>query len=132
MSGPLLLISTTEIKREELIDFLRQSGVIVTPEDIFAGRISRGDQHIWIGIDSTVIRDLEMDQLEPLERELKGKPKTCIVIEISSTPGSEQIAVDFACIFMERWPNTVGELYDRLYSVKQLSELRKANKGFYD
>jgi hypothetical protein len=131
MSGPLLLFSDTEIKRKELIDFLEQSGAIVTPDDIFAGRISHDDQHIWIGIDSTVIRSLEIDQLEPLERELKGKPKTCIAIEISSTPGSEQIAIDFACFFMERWPNTVGDLYDRLYSAKQLSELRKANKGFY-
>jgi hypothetical protein len=131
MSGPLLLFSNTEIKREELIDFLEQSGAIVTPDDIFAGRISRGDQHIWIGMDSTVIRDLEIDQLEPLERELKGKPKTCIVIEISSTSSSEQLAIDFACIFMKRWPNTVGDLYDRLYSAQQLSELQKANKGFY-
>jgi hypothetical protein len=132
MSDPLLLFSSTEIKREELIDFLDQSGAIITPDDIFAGRISRDDQHIWIGMDSTEISNLEIeiDELESLERELKYKPKTCIVIEMSSAVVGEQLAIDFACMFMKRWPNTVGD-YDRLYTAQQLSELQKANKGFY-
>jgi hypothetical protein len=130
MSEPLALFTDTEIKQEELIDFLGQSGAIVTPDDIFVGRISRSDQHIWISMDSTVIRSLEIDELEPLERELKGKPKTCIVIEMSSTTVGEQLSIDFACIFMERWPNTVGDLCGRLYSAHQLFELQKANRGF--
>jgi hypothetical protein len=131
VSEPLLLFTDTEIKQEELIDFFGQSEAIVTLDRMLFGRISRGDQHIWIGIDSTVIKSLEIDQLEPLGRELKGKPKTCIVIEMSSTTVGEKLAIDFACLFIKRWPNTVGDLCGRLYSAHQLSELQKANKGFY-
>lgn len=50
MPEPLSLISSTDIKQKEFTTFLEKSGVVLHPHDLYDGRLSKGNLHVWIVI----------------------------------------------------------------------------------
>ncbi len=123
MPEPISLISNSEIKPEEFLDFLNSSGVILNPDHIYDGRISQGDRHIWIALDNSELKNFEVEEIELITQKLAGRPKTHILLDISQTPGSKQLAIDFASKFAERWNCIMYESGNCLYSPLELLEL---------
>lgn len=131
MSNTFAFISTGEIKHKELIEFLVQRGATIHPDEVYDGRISQENKHVWVRLDSRILTEFEADDRELLMQKLAGRPRTSIILEVSRTPGSQQLAVDFACKCAERWPvAVVSDLLNRIFSTGELFQLRSAGKGF--
>ena len=137
MSEPVALITNEVIEPGEFRAFLQQEGATLAPDNSFDGRISAGDKHVWIALDNSSLRyydeDEELaDELRTLTELLGDKPRTNIVLEISRTEGSEQLAINFACEFAKRWKCVVDDLRGKIYSSKELLSMQRAGRSFTD
>src|SRR5207248_2131553 len=74
MPKPFALISSSDIKAQEFFDVLRASGGVTEDTSALAGRISRGEQHVWVSLDNSLLKDYEADALALISQKLKGKP----------------------------------------------------------
>ena len=72
------------------------------------------------------------DQLQEVRTKLGGEPQSYIEIAIGRTPGSEKLAVDFACRCAEQWPCVVDncKVVNQIYSKEEMIQLQKEGKGF--
>lgn len=125
MSDPIALISSDEITPEEFTTFLKQIGGVVSPDDKFKGRFSSGDLHIWLFLSPNELESLEINQRQSFVQKLGATPRSCIVFEISRKVGSEQLAIELACTFSERWRIIVYNFLDKVYSIQELSHLNQ-------
>lgn len=132
MPETFALISSANIKREDFIDLLSREGAELNPDNVFDGRLSRGGLQVWIALDNNTLRELEAHDMELITQKLLSKPQTYITLEVSRKPGSERLAIKFACACAERWPCVVYNLLDRVFSSEELFELCKTNRGFED
>lgn len=134
MSDTVALISSSEIKQEEFISFLQNLGAFIIEDtnDPFDARFSRGYQHVWIALDHRGFNDYQTHEIEVFTQMLSGKPQTHIVLEISRETGSQQLAVELACAFAERWQCIVDNLLDRVFSSQDLFDLRNSGGDFED
>jgi hypothetical protein len=135
------LLSSYEITREELQDVLLKAGGY-SPRGGSFGLISQGEQYIWIHAGASSLREFLADYLDVLKQDapgvlelirakLGGEPQAYIEIEIRRTPGSQQLAVDFACLCAETWPCVVVVSHPRqVFSKEEMLQLRREGKGF--
>jgi hypothetical protein len=130
MTQPFALISSTEINHEEFVAFLKREGAELTPDDVYDGRISRGELHVWILLDNSNLNDLEAFDNELIMQGLGKPPKTYITLDVSREQGSEQLAIEFAYACAEKWPCIVYNLLNKTYSKDDLYRLLIAGKGF--
>ena len=130
MPKPFALISSRAMKAQEFFDVLRAVGGVVENADALEGRISRGEQHVWIALDNSLLKDYEANEVELISQKLGGKPQSHILLDVSRTEGSEQLAVDFAFACMARWPCVVYNLCDTVFSAKDVLRLYEAGMGF--
>ncbi len=130
MSEPFALISSTEINHEEFVAFLKQQGAELTPDDVYDGRLSRGNLHVWVVLNNNNLNELETYDNELIQQGLGNPPKTYITLEVSRKEGSEQVAVEFANACAQKWPCVVYNLQDKIYTKDDLYQLKMAGKGF--
>jgi hypothetical protein len=130
MPEPISLISSAEIKPREFLSFLQYSGVLLHPDDVYDGRISRNNTHVWIVLDNTELKNFNPDEIELITQKLTAKPQTHILLDISKTSGSEQLALEFACKFAKQWSCIVYNSNYKIYSAQELLELCPAEVGF--
>ena len=143
MNPSVTVLSSYEITREELKDVLLKAGGIYDPGGGTFGLIVQGEQCIWIHANKDSLQKntagflnvLKLDQpdvLEEIRVKLGGEPRTYFEIEIDRTPGSQQLALDFAMLLAETWRCVFVDLPPPrgiVLSKQDLLQLRKEGKG---
>jgi hypothetical protein len=130
MPKPFALVSSREIKVQEFFDVLRQLGGVIDDAEALAGRLSQGDKHVWVSLDNSLLNEYEAAEIEQISLKLGGQPQSHILLDVSRTEGSEQLAVEFASMCAERWPCVVYNLRDNVISATDVLRLRHADMGF--
>ncbi len=134
MSHTFTLISSSEITNEDFNELLQQSGAVMHPDEVYDGRISQADRHVWLVLNKTCLQNLEeedqQEERELLVKQLRGEPKTCIDLTVSRTEGSQQLAVEFASLCATKYPCIVDDNMGRIFTTHDLFTLRDASKGF--
>ncbi|MBG1258751.1 hypothetical protein [Nostoc commune] len=130
MPEPISLISSAEIKPGEFLSFLQYSGVLLHPDNVYDGRISRNNTHVWIVLDNTELKNFNPDEIELITQKLTAKPQTHILLDVSKTSGSEQLALEFACQVAKKWSCIVYNSNYKIYSPQELLELCPVEAGF--
>jgi hypothetical protein len=125
VSEPIALVSSVHITPDELIAFAREVGATVTPNDPFLARLSRQDRHVWIAISDEAYDEAT---LEDYTQALGAPPAAIVVLEVSWTQGSMDLAAEFIAQFAQRWPAVVDTLRGwnaPVYSVDTFLDLYK-------
>ena len=130
MPKPFALISSCDIQEQEFFDVLRTTGGVIEDASALAGRISRDEQHVWVSLDHSFLKDYEADEVALISQKLEGKPRSSILLDVSRTAGSEQLAVAFAAACAQRWPCVVYNLRDKVFTAHELLQLQKMGSGF--
>lgn len=131
------LLSPIEIPRSELLQFFAQAGVKrgESAHRLAEHLLRAGEAQVWIEPESKEPHypDPPVDAL--IEQKLGGPPRTHLLLHITSTPESEQLALDFACLLAERWPfvlDNLSGLARRIYGLADLQSLRQEKRGLWD
>jgi hypothetical protein len=130
MTSYATLLSSARIGRELWQGFVQSVGteLIDKPHNPYDGRLCREQGKIWLGMDNGIIEDIDPDDSQLIHL-LGGEPQTVIVMEIGSTPGSRELALEFACRFADRWPCVVEAEHWR-YSSRELFALYRDGRPF--
>ena len=129
MPEPVSLISSADIKQKEFFTFLQQSGAVLHPDHVYDGRLSRGNFHVWIALDNSELKNFEADEIERIMQQLADMPQTHILLDVSKYSGSQQLAIEFACNFVEQWPCVIYDLCKNVYSAQELLDLCRNSQG---
>jgi hypothetical protein len=128
MPKPFALVSSNDVKGQEFLDMVREVGGVIEDAKALQGRISQGEQHVWVALDNSLLNEFEADEVELIRQQLGQKPQSCILLDVSRTAGSERLALEFACTCAERWPCVVYNLRDKVLSASELLRLRQTEK----
>ncbi len=132
MSDPIAIISNINISSENFVDFLQnQNNVFVENMDAGEGRISKGHCHVWIYMSNDELQYYKSNDLFLIKHALGHKPQTLIILEISRTAGSEQLANDFIYQFLKKWPCIVDDLHGKIYSLKELQQAYQNERSIF-
>lgn len=115
------LISNANITPVEFFAFLQQCGAVLNPDRVYDGRIDNGNLHVPIALDNSELKNFDADEIEQMSQHLGDRPKTHILLDISKTPGSQQLATDFARKFAAKWSCVVYDSDERIYSPHSFS-----------
>ncbi len=123
MPEPLSLISSTDIKQKEFTTFLEKSGVVLHPDNLYDGRLSKGNIHVWIALDNNELKNFDANEIEVIRQKLGGIPQSHILLDVSKELDSEQMALEFACKFSTQWHCVIYNSSQKFYSANELLEL---------
>ena len=142
MSANVLLYSSHDITEEELAEVILQVQGVLTPEPekrSFGG-IIEGSTYVWIdsipcydGVfddEGKPLDEEDMALLEQAKALLGGEFQTWIFIALSTTSGSQRLAVRFAHTCCQRWPCVVDNYEEQLFSYQEIEQLYKEGGGF--
>jgi hypothetical protein len=134
---PVALLSSAEIRRDELVTFLHQAGAapVESAYRIFDYILKSGEAYFWIDLDDVEqYPDPEIDAL--IAQKLGGGPRTRVMLHVkSASPESERLAIEFALQFARHWPCIIDNLSGfarHIYSVQELAELQRQGRGVWD
>jgi len=130
MPEPISLISSAEIQPSEFLSFLQYLGILLHPDDVYDGRISRDNTHVWMVLDNTELENFNANEMKLITQKLTAKPQTHILLDVSKTPGSEQLALEFACKFAKKWSCILYNSNYKIHSAQELLELCPAEADF--
>ncbi len=142
MNPSVIMLSSHEITREELAGLLLKAGGYIPKGGSF-GLISNEERYIWIHAGDASLREFLADYLDVLKQDAPGvleqiraklgaEPQTYFEVEIRNTPGSQQLAVDFACLCAKIWPCVVIVSHPRkVFSNEEILQLCKEGKGMF-
>lgn len=103
MPIPYGLFTDSEIDRNMFHSILQSVGGVATDDatsaDIAAGRLSQGQNHVWVFLKKSPLEELEMDEIDAIRRALGAPPGTKIILDVSREPNSGRLAVDLARAF---------------------------------
>lgn len=123
MPEPISLISSADVKPEEFESFLQQVGAVLHPDNLYDGRLSKGNINVWIALDNSELTNFDVEEIELITKQLDGSPQTHILLDVSKKLGSKQIALEFACKFATRWNCVIYDSNQKVYSRQELLEL---------
>ena len=139
MTENVALISTHAITKQELAEAILAGGGVLIPENTGFGRISQVTRHIWIYFEEPEVflstQDAEEQDnpagWELVRTKLGGEPRSAISIEVSRTPGSQKLAVDFAILCAQRWPCVAlgADINKDVFTKEALLQLQREGKG---
>lgn len=130
MPKPFALISSRDMKAQEFFAVLRAAGGVIEDAASHAGRLSRGEEHVWVSLDNSLREDYAADEVDRISQTLAGKPQSHILLDVSRTAGSERLAVEFVYACLERWPCVVYNLRDKVFSAQDVVKSHNAGVGF--
>lgn len=118
MSEPIIVISSSNITKDELIAFIQIVGleIVEQPNDPFFGYLGRADMYIWLAMHNRITElEGEPNEFAIIQQKLGGEPQTVILLEMSRTPGNKLLAYELAASLAKQWPCVVDNLsgYDR-------------------
>ena len=129
MSEPLILLSSAEISEDDFITFLTRIGGVHEPGEVEIGRFSRGRCHHWIFLSLQALTESLEDIGAAATEKLGGVPQSCVVLELSSAPGTQRLALEFSIAFAERWPAVLNDTWDMLLTLPDMQRpLRDGTK----
>ena len=74
----------------ELISFNKEVGLNGSIGEIYDGRLSEGNLHVWIALDNSELKNFDANEIEVIAQKLGSIPKTHILLDVSKELGSEQ------------------------------------------
>lgn len=140
MSANVVIYSSYHITDEELAEAIRQAGGVLTPELPSFGRISHDRTHVWIsripcydGVFDFEGNPLDQEVIQLLRAAkdlLDGEFQTWISIRLSTTSGSQRLAVRFAYTCCQHWLCVVDNHEGQLFSCDEIEQVYKNDGGF--
>src|SRR5579859_6634170 len=127
---PVTLWTSKAFSQDELVTALLQIGVKrdENPNRLWDFVVRRGEAIVWIDPDDTEhYPNPEVDAL--IESKLGEPPQTSIVLHVSREPGSEQLAMELAIQFAERWPCVLDNLSGLAHRIFVLADLQALYKN---
>ncbi|MGK7932675.1 MAG: hypothetical protein AB4041_14760 [Microcystaceae cyanobacterium] len=103
MPEPISIISDQTIIIDEFKDFLRGLNIEIDPDEVYHGRLSEGNHHVWIVLDNDELKNFDQSEIELMKEKLGSQPKTHILLDVSKTEGSKQLAMIFIDQLSNRW-----------------------------
>lgn len=133
MSNGLVVVSRYDIRKDELISFLRtvDAHIVEKPRNPFFAYLVREELYIWIALGNN--NELEPSELKATIQKLLGEPKTFIVLEISKAEGSRRFAYELAAKLAAKWPCITDNMngYNRqMLSSQELFDLLERGCNF--
>ncbi|MBE9124095.1 hypothetical protein IQ269_25665 [Tychonema sp. LEGE 07199] len=133
MSNGLVVVSRYDIRKDELISFLRtvDAHIVEKPGNPFFAYLVREELYIWIALGNN--NELEPSELKATTEKLVGEPKTFIVLEISKAEGSRRFAYELAAKLAAKWPCITDNMngYNRqILSSQELFDLLEKGCNF--
>lgn len=130
MSEGYSIITCQNVSETAVRDFIGECGGFDTDKDYQVGRLSIGDEHIWIYYSSNPNEEYEAETIRLIERSLPTKPKAKIIIEIGDGNNTEKLAAIFACKFLTKWESVVYEsVSDKLLTRNEICGLSEFGVG---
>jgi len=133
---PVTLWTSKAFSQDELVTALLQIGVKrdENPNRLWDFVVRRGEAIVWIDPDDTEhYPNPEVDAL--IESKLGEPPQTSIVLHVSREPGSEQLAMELAIQFAERWPcvlDNLSGLARRIFALGEMQAWCESDQGLLD
>jgi hypothetical protein len=128
MSATVDLISSRDVSDDALLDLVHNLGGVAQPQPGFMARLSDGERHVWIAPPSRDLGELDAEELERVTAALGAPPRSHVVLEVSSTPGSGRLALGLALAAARIWPMVVQDLRGPdgpLFDLAALEDLRE-------
>jgi hypothetical protein len=109
MSDPFFIFTTKAIGKSEFATFLKKAGGVLDPDNPEHGRASQGRRHVWIFLGDLGLDPLPEDVVARVTGRLGARPRSEVVLALSSEPGTEALVVDVAIAFAELWPAVLSD-----------------------
>jgi len=116
MSDYASLITSVRISAPELTAFIRTLGGHISAEDRLDGGISRPDGAVWFYDARKHLGSGAVQADRRTQERLGDVARVRIDFELSSRPGSQQVMLDVAVAFIERWPGVMQCAMQRVMS----------------
>lgn len=133
MSYNIALYSSHRITTGELADVLQQAGGVVTPEIPRFGRVSHEHSHTWISPEDCydgIVDEEDFKFIAQINTLLGAECQSCLSIVVSSTPGSQQLAVRFAAVCSSHWPCVITTPERRFFLREEVEQLHREGGRF--
>jgi hypothetical protein len=129
MPEPYVLLTAAEIGPDAFAGFLTRVGGSLKPDHNDAGRVSQERCHVWIYLNPESLDDIDADIRERLAAKLRGAPKSSLVLELSSAPGSDKLAIEVAIAFAKEWTAVLWDIETEILDLAELRRLQREGKG---
>ena len=126
MSDPFIILTTANIRTVEFSAFLAKAGGVLDTGYPGLGRVSQGRRHVWIFLNPEGLDTLPEDVVRLVTDKLGASPRSTIVLELSSEPGTEALVIDVAITFAELWPAVLSDLEKMTLTLDDLRRVRRA------
>jgi hypothetical protein len=114
MPEPISIISDQVIKLDEFKDFLRDLHIEIDPDEVYHGRLSEGNNHVWIVLDNDELKNFDQSEIELMIEKLGSQPKSHLLLDVSKTEGSKQLAMIFIDKLSNRWNCVIYDAQDNI------------------
>jgi hypothetical protein len=131
MSDAFAIFTTTVIGKSEFATFLKKAGGVLDPDNREKGRVSQGLRHVWIFLSHEGLDTLPEDVVALVTDKLGALPRSDIVLELSSEPGTESLVIDVAIAFAELWPAVLSDLEKMALALDDLRRVRRDGTSLY-
>lgn len=123
MPESISLISNHKITHHEFILFLKELDVYLYPDQIYDGRLSQNNCHVWIALDNSEIENFDEAEIKLITEKLGDYPKIHILLDVSKNPGSLELAGEFINYFHQKYNCVVYDSNNIIYSPQEMFEL---------
>ncbi|MGK7881799.1 MAG: hypothetical protein AB4060_17130 [Crocosphaera sp.] len=123
MPESISLISNQKITHDEFIMFLKKLDVYLYPDQIYDGRLSQNNCHVWIVLDNSEIENFDESEIKLITEKLGNSPKIHILLDVSKNPGSLELAWEFITYFDQKYNCVVYDSNNKIYSPQEIFEL---------
>lgn len=135
MNESLAIWSTTTLTDAQFAHFLATIGAETVDDGIYEGRRSADACTVWITRSPESLEELAADvpaRLREIERRLGGWPTTCVLLDMSSTPGSEHLALELSIQFADVYTCVVTDPAGHVYTSDEVRALYTSGRSFDD
>ncbi|MEU6038229.1 hypothetical protein ABZ801_22740 [Actinomadura sp. NPDC047616] len=120
MGHEVLLIFADPVHPEEFLDLVEELGGVRRPDRWTNGRLSRGDRHVWVTVAPDSAPEFEPEDLVEYEKKLGAPMLALVELSISSTEGSDAVAMELIEAAARRWRTVVDNDHGEVFSVDEL------------
>ena len=97
--GLFMLDKVTEDKFYSILASVGGAAIDPMSDDVAAGRLSKGKNHVWVFLKRSPIEELEKDEVRAITQQLGAVPATKILLDVSREKDSEKLALKLAEAF---------------------------------
>jgi hypothetical protein len=123
MSDEIFLVFYDPVEPERFLDLVEEIGGERRPDEWTGAILSDEDRHVWVFVDNISVASIEPDDREEYESKLGAPVRAQVVLDISSTEGSDRLALKLIDSAAERWNLLVDNCWGTTYTVPELHDL---------